>query len=153
MKRRSGGLKIALVGLVGLVFSGMVSFTSVWMDSRGARIARAAPDRSAAQSRLDSLVAAIEQFRSETDEWPESLAALREEWEGGLEIEDPMAAPDPVTGRTRPFVYSADASGEGYTLFSSGRDGRAGTRDDVLPAFSGMDPAVLGWHAPRPANS
>jgi hypothetical protein len=79
---------------------------------------------------LGRLVVAIEAFRERTGEYPETLQALL----GPLRLGS-VNIYDPTRGilRTQPYEYARDREGRSYDVFSPGRDGMAGTADDIRP--------------------
>lgn len=89
-----------------------------------------------AQRQLDNLVKDIEFYKLKKGQYPDSIEQLAT-IPYYTSYTDPLSAR--VTGKYKPFNYHR--SGEHYTIFSSGIDKTANTKDDLYPT---IDTAGLG---------
>lgn len=90
---------------------------------------------------MSNLVKSIEFYKLQHGQYPDNLHALQKD--------DPMAAIyDPAPG-LRGFVpFRYKKMGTYYSLFSSGPDAIAGTRDDLYPEFTVSDSTKIGLRNP-----
>jgi hypothetical protein len=144
-KRKAGGIKIAVIGFVGLLFTVMSLLSSLYIkfqqDSGTIGLVRVRQ----AENQLNDLVKAIETYKLQNGAYPESLEALKEA-NHSVSILDPTDA-SPESGESREFAYRLDRSGETYFLYSIGPDGIAGTADDIRPTLSQEEMDATGWRA------
>jgi len=82
-----------------------------------------------------SIPLALDLYEMDMGHYPESLDYLRtrpaadaDNWHG------PYLKKKPIDPWGKPYIYKApgDHNQDGYDLFSSGRDGQAGTADDIV---------------------
>jgi Type II secretion system (T2SS), protein G len=88
---------------------------------------------------LKQLVMHIEFYKLQNGHYPDRLEQLQET--------DKLAPiTDPAQGMQAkaPSVYNYERMGEKYTLFSSGMDGVAGTKDDFYPQVDIPDSSKIG---------
>jgi hypothetical protein len=89
---------------------------------------------------LNDLVKDVEFYHMKNNKYPDSLEQLREN--GALAfINDPILARRPGVKNTK-FIYKK--MGEKYTLFSSGLDRVANTKDDIYPTITLSDTSKYG---------
>jgi hypothetical protein len=132
---RRGGGKLALIGLGGIAFSaflygglfylGFVQRGGVY-DTLRTRLAETA---------LTSLVQAVEFYKVQTRQYPESLDELRKSLpkQSLVFIYDPTDLK--LNGKPREFYYRR-AGGDHYYLLGVGPDGLPFTADDILPRIA-----------------
>jgi hypothetical protein len=144
-RRRAGGVKIAMIGFVGLIFTSMGFLSSVYVKYRQDSGEIMQVRIRQAQTRLNDLVRAVEAFRRENGAYPATLEAVEAVYDS-VSIQDPTDA-HPVDGNPRAFTYAPAPSGETYFLFSQGHDGTPGTEDDVIPTLPKEEMEASGWRA------
>jgi hypothetical protein len=132
-KRRLGGMKIVLIGSVGLILTLMDGVSDFYVKMKQpVSFQDAAPVRQT-EIRLNELVRGLEAFRERNGGYPDSLAQVLQQADTTLSILDPLDRQPPDV-RQRLLVYEPDPSGKRYRLFSKGKDGVAGTNDDIFPS-------------------
>ena len=90
------------------------------------------------QSSLNSLVKNVEFYKMQKGMYPDSLQQLRGD-DSLLIVYDPLQIKIGKSG-----LYNYRRIGDKYTLFSSGKDGIAGTADDLYPTVQIADSSKIG---------
>ncbi|MGZ3752532.1 MAG: type II secretion system protein GspG [Mucilaginibacter sp.] len=94
-----------------------------------------------AQTQVNDLVKSVEFYKLQNGTYPDSLKQL-ESKNSFLSIYDPLQA-FKNSGKSLPYQYQK--IGNRYKLFSVGKDGIAGTKDDIYPTLSNPDTSKLGF--------
>ncbi|NKB34712.1 MAG: type II secretion system protein GspG [Pseudomonadales bacterium] len=90
---------------------------------------QAGAQRDAALSQIASLEAALDTYRLDVGEYPDSLEGLREDDSGRASWNGPYLRRDiPLDPWNNEYVY--DSNGREFTLLSYGPDGERGGEDD-----------------------
>jgi len=112
-----------LIGIGGIVFTILV-YGMMFHEMRpgGAFSSNAIP---LSKMELGNLIKDIEYYKLEHGTYPDSLEQLNGQI-GTVDTDDPISF-----GNFTPFNYKKTDSG--YIVFSSGMDGKAGTKDDIYP--------------------
>lgn len=87
-----------------------------------------------AQSRLNQLADNIEQFKSANGHYPNNLSELTK-YNPTVPVNDPMASVE--KGKKIDFYYRN--LGSDFSIYSIGKDGVAGTEDDLSPKTANDD--------------
>jgi hypothetical protein len=131
-KRRAGGMKVALIGFAGLVFSLMGGVTDFYVKAKKQAGVFEPQPALLTKKRLNDLARRLETYRENNGIYPESLNLIQSQPDTTISILDPMD-PRPVHENQRRLAYEPDPSGLSYRLYSAGADGLPGTRDDIFP--------------------
>jgi len=83
------------------------------------------------RQQLGEVLTALEAFREEEGRYPPSLMVMQRKF--GLRRPVPILDPAGGLFSMRPFQYQLAPDGASYDLYSVGRDGQAGTEDDIRP--------------------
>jgi hypothetical protein len=141
--KKTGGKKLALLGGAGILvtfilygslfYFGFVKRGGMYDDLR----------TQLAQSSLDSVVQAVEFYRLQHGEYPESLKVLQESLPktSMIFVLDPT---DVKIGGTPRYFYYERVGAEHYYLRGVGPDGLPFTSDDILPGVKATPEGKLG---------
>lgn len=100
-------------------------------------------------SLVTSLVASIEFYKLQNDDYPESL----EDLSGTMPENSFHSILDPIqafTGGETGYFYYENLGDDGYRLFSVGPDGEAFTDDDIHPEFDAENRGNMGLRSDPP---
>ena len=147
--KKIGGKKLALLGGAGILVT-LVLYGSLFYFGFAKRGGMYDGLRAQlAQSNLDSLVQAVEFYRLQHGEYPESLKALQE----SLPKNSMVFVIDPTDvkfGGTPRYFYYERVGADHYYLRGVGPDGLPFTSDDILPQVKLTPGAKLGLLIERP---
>lgn len=130
----SGRIRLLLVALVALAVSGF----ALLVCAKALSVDLAHGQRET-EFTLEYLRSALDQYRAPAHAWPERLDQI------GPEAWPPLVSRPPVDGWGRPLHYQV--RGEGYRLWSEGRDGRPGGSGlDADPEVRQSGPTI--WYMP-----
>lgn len=108
---------MAIIGMLAVMVA-----PNVFNQQQGAQ-------RDAALAQISSLAAALDAYRIDLNEYPDSLDALRENESGAAAWNGPyMRRAIPLDPWNNEYVYESD--GDDFSLLSYGPDGLAGGEDD-----------------------
>ena len=132
VKRKSGGKKLALIGCGGIIFT-IVLYSALFyfgVIQRGGLYDNLRTELS--KNIITSLVQAIEFYKIENGQYPESLEVLRKSLPDNsmVFIFDPTDIK--LTGKPRHYYYEL-VDNDHYYLLGVGPDGEPFTEDDTLP--------------------
>ncbi|CAA0082073.1 Uncharacterised protein [Zhongshania aliphaticivorans] len=129
--KRKGGKKLALIGLGGILFTvllyfGLFLFGLVMRGEGGSFLKKIFPSMA-----LNSLVHAVEVYKDQHGEYPESLEALMQ-----LAPENSsftvLVSKGGVLGGSSQYYYEV-VDADHYYLLDMGKDGKPFTFDDIFP--------------------
>ncbi len=97
-------------------------------------------------SAMTSLVRHVEYYKLQYGNYPESMAALRENLkEGEMVFSFDMSGPLNMGVQQRDFYYEITNGGENYLLFGIGQDAQPFTQDDIFPIIDPEKDKNIGW--------
>lgn len=150
VKRKAGGLKLALVGTCGILFTfilygtlfykGFVEKGGIYDDLRGKM----------AQTQLNDLIKKIEFYRIDNGKYPDHLAELISEDPSAQDftfVHDPFVGLDDLKPKT--YSYGLMNDGKNYYIYSAGSDRISGTEDDIYPDVSEKQMERIGYRKNR----
>jgi hypothetical protein len=143
-KRRTGGVKIAVIGFMGLIFTLMGGVGDLFVKVKQRAAVTQSRPLLQTKRRLDDLVRCLETYRERNGRYPESLTSLQAQPDAAITILDPMD-PRPPDENRRELAYEPDSAGRSYRLYSAGADGIPGTADDVFPDLPPEELAGTGY--------
>ncbi|GAB4093334.1 type II secretion system protein GspG [Flaviaesturariibacter terrae] len=129
---------LALIGIGGILFSVLIYGGLFWAGTHAKVFKQGFAQLS--QMELNRLLKDVEFYKLEHGEYPESLAALKED-------DSLVTANDPVHF-TRLAEFRYERIGDKYKVFSAGDDGVDGTTDDIYPSLPIRDSSRIGLLRP-----
>jgi hypothetical protein len=143
LSSRPNAIRAGVISAVGamLNFVGLFALGFYLASGDGEITARA--QEIAVQQDLVKIVRALEEYHEETGAYPAALTDLQRR----PAVLRTLNLFDHTGGVFRPRVYEYELSRDGttYDLFSVGRDGEAGTEDDIRPVLPDSLAAVAGY--------
>lgn len=128
---------LSLIGAAGILWTILIYSTLFYVGQNATAFKKGFEDIS--QMQLNSLLKNIEYYKLIHGQYPERLEQLREE--------DKFAPINDVAQgmNTKGDVfYNYEKIGNKYSLFSSGQDGIANTKDDIFPQVTLTDSSKIG---------
>lgn len=128
---------LSIIGAAGILWTIIVYSTLFYAGTHASVFKKGFEDIS--QMQLNSLVKNVEFYKMQHGQYPESLKQL---------LDDDKLAPvtDVAQGMSRKenLYFNYKKIGEKYSLFSSGQDGLANTKDDLFPQVTITDSSKIG---------
>lgn len=133
--RKSGGKRVAAIATFGLTVTLLIYGSMYYINSSQRQETHDKLRVELSRSALNRLVPALENYKQENQQYPESLEALR----ATLTKDSLISVDDPRSGRHanefKPFYYQR-VDDNHYYLRSIGPDGLPFTSDDLVPQIT-----------------
>lgn len=129
---------LSIIGAAGILWT-IIIYSSLFYAGRNAPAFKKGFE-DISQFQLNSLVKNIEYYKLTHGQYPDRLEQLKEE--------DQLAPIyDAAQGMNAKGIvmYNYERIGDKYTLFSSGQDGVANTKDDLFPQLTITDSSKIGF--------
>ncbi|WP_374961643.1 hypothetical protein [Spongiibacter tropicus] len=142
--KKSNSLLLGLIGAGGILLSVVLYGSLAYNMFKDDNFSKAFEPH--AKSAMTSLIKHIEYYKLQYGYYPESMDALRENFnEGEMVFAFDMSAPRPMGGKPRDFYYEVINDGSNYLLFGIGLDEQPFTTDDIFPLIDPEKDKNIGW--------